>query len=163
MLRGEPLYIPFVGAIIERDNNGVKEVLIQTRQKDTDKVYSGSLEIPGGKFRAFEDVYESLRREAVEESGMKITFVDGEKYREDFESRGAHSSLIHPYCVTQTIEGPFFGLIFLCHAEGEPKQMTNETKGAHWMAFDDLRKIVEETPERIYIAFLGPLKKYLRV
>jgi len=159
-LRGEELYIPFVGSIIERDNKGVKEVLVQTREKDSDKVYSGSLEIPGGKFRAFEDVYESLRREAIEESGMKITFVEGENERQDFESRSAHSSLISPFCVTQTIEGPFIGLIFLCHAEGTPAKKTTETKNAHWTPVDRLKKILEDSPEKIYIAFLAPLRKY---
>ncbi|MBU0569974.1 NUDIX domain-containing protein [Patescibacteria group bacterium] len=76
--RGEKLYFPFVGAIIEREVGGEKQVLVQVRQKDADQVYSGSFEIPGGKFRAFEDVYETVRREVKEESGLEITFIKGE-------------------------------------------------------------------------------------
>ena len=56
-MNGEFLYIPFVGAIIERVVGGEKQVLVQTREKKSDPKYSGSLEIPGGKFRANEDVY----------------------------------------------------------------------------------------------------------
>lgn len=160
IFRGEELYIPFVGAIVERETNGIKEVLVQTRQKKTDKKYSGSLEIPGGKFRAFEDVYESLKREVEEETGMRVTFVQGERDREDFEAGGVHQSLIYPYCITQTREGPFIGLVFLCHAEGKPAKRTNETKDVRWIPVYELGKIVEEKPEKIYPAFLAPLKKY---
>lgn len=70
---GEALTIPFVGAIIERDSkNGEKEILIQTREKTSDPKYSRTLEIPGGKFRAGESVYETLRREVKEESGLTL-------------------------------------------------------------------------------------------
>ena len=67
-LRGEQLYIPFVGAIIYRETDNGAEIIVQVREKDSDSEYSGSVEIPGGKFRAFEDVYETVRREAREES-----------------------------------------------------------------------------------------------
>jgi 8-oxo-dGTP pyrophosphatase MutT (NUDIX family) len=160
-LRGEHLYIPFVGAIIEREKDGVKQVLVQTRDKETDTVYSGSIEIPGGKFRAFEDVYTTVRREAKEESGLDITFISGEMDRKNYPNREDISSLIEPFCITQMSNGPFIGMIFLCKAEGEPLQKTNETKEAKWIDVEELKKIVKEQPERIYTAFLGPLKKYI--
>jgi len=161
-LRGEQLYIPFVGAIIYQDSENGLEVLVQTREKGSDKEYSGSVEIPGGKFRAFEDVYDAVRREAKEESGMNITIIEGQDDREDFENRGHQSSLIKPYCVTQMKQGPFIGLIFLCKAEGEPIQKTNETKEAKWMPISEVKEIVENQPEKIYTAFLAPLKKFVR-
>ena len=86
-LRGEKLYIPFVGAIIERTIDGKKQILVQVREKEEDKVYSGSVEIPGGKFRAFEDIYETVRREAREESGLNVTFIEGEDRRIDYPNR----------------------------------------------------------------------------
>ena len=160
-IRGELLYIPFVGAIIERDNNGTKQVLVQIRQKESDTQYSGSIEIPGGKFRAFEDIYETVRREAKEESGLDITIINGEDKREDFTNRDDVSSIIQPFCVTQMSNGPFIGLIFLCKAEGEPVQETNETKEAKWIDFAELKQLVEQEPQRIYTAFLAPLKRYI--
>jgi len=132
-LRGEFLYIPFVGAIIERSSKDGKEVLVQVRHKETDSKYKDVIEIPGGKFRAFEDI---------------------------FENRGDTSGIINPFCVTQMREGPFIGLIFLCKGEGELAVQTDETKEIRWMGADELRGIVTKEPERIYTAFLAPLKKY---
>ncbi len=160
-LRGEFLYIPFVGAIIERNFEGKKQVLIQIREKDTDPIYSGSLEIPGGKFRAFEDVYTTLRREVREECGLEITFVEGEDRRKDYSNRDDTSSQIDPYCVTQMAKGPFIGMIFKCQATGEPVQKTNETKEARWIDFTELKDLVDSHPEKIYTAFLAPLKKFV--
>ena len=160
-LRGESLYIPFVGAIIEREINDNKHILVQTRQKRTDTEYSGTIEIPGGKMRAFEDVYDTVRREVKEESGLEITFINGENDRKDYANRGDISSLIQPFCITQMSQGPFIGLIFLCRAEGDPVQETNETKEVRWMNLDELKQIVNEQPERVYTAFLAPLKKYV--
>lgn len=160
-LRGEFLYIPFVGAIIERTIGDKKQVLIQIREKDTDPIYSGSLEIPGGKFRAFEDIYDTLKREVREECGLEITSVEGEDHRHDFQNRDDLSSLIEPFCVTQMAKGPFIGMIFKCQANGEPVRKTNETKEARWIDLAELVDLVNNHPEKIYTAFLGPLKKYI--
>ena len=159
-LLGEPLYIPFVGAIIEREFKGKKQIVVQTRKKITDKKYSGSIEIPGGKFRAFEDVYQTLRREVKEECGLEITFIKSEENRESFSNRDDESDIIKPFCVTQMANGPFVGIIFVCKAKGKLLKKTNETKDAQWMDSDLLRDIVINKPEKIYTAFLAPLKKY---
>lgn len=161
-IRGEPLYIPFVGAIIERTSDGKKQIVVQIRDKASDPVYSGTIEIPGGKFRAFEDVFSTLRREVKEECGLDIAFIDEENKRVDYPNRGDVSSEIIPFCVTQMQHGPFIGMIFLCRAEGELLQETNETKKAQWINADELRTIINQHPERIYTAFLAPLKKYLK-
>jgi 8-oxo-dGTP diphosphatase len=161
-LEEEKLYIPFVGAIIERKGpSGEKEILIQIRQKELDPLYNGSIEIPGGKLKAYEDVYEAIKREVKEESGLEITFIEKENSRVDLQNRGDVSSLIEPFCVTQMQNGPFVGLIFLCKAIGQPSQITDEARDIRWIAVSELRKIIELTPEKIYTAFLGSLKKYL--
>jgi len=155
ILKGEPLYIPFVGAIIERQNGEKKQILIQIRQKESDPMNTGTIEIPGGKMRAFEDVYQTVRREVKEESGLDIVFIEGEKKQAD------SSVLIEPFCVTQMKTGPFIGLIFLCQAVGEPASFTEESRDACWIDVLSLRQIVFQNPERIYPPFLAPLKKYL--
>lgn len=161
-LRGEKLYIPFIGAIIERlTKEGEKQVLVQIREKKSDIIYSGSLEIPGGKMQAFEDIYETVRREVKEECGLDVTFIDSEEKRIDYQNRGDTSSLIEPFCVTQMQNGPHIGMIFLCRAIGEPILVTDETKDARWIDAEELRQIVSETPDRIYTVMLAPLKKYL--
>jgi 8-oxo-dGTP pyrophosphatase MutT (NUDIX family) len=163
ILRGEELYIPFVGAIIETEINQKKQILIQIRQKASDKSYSGLIEIPGGKMQAYEDVYETVAREVKEESGLEITLIEGRSKRIDYQNKTDTSSLIEPFCVTQMQNGPFIGLIFLCKAIGEPAVATEEARDAQWIDVEDLRRIVNESPERIYTAFLAPLKKYLEL
>lgn len=162
ILRGEALYIPFVGAIIERlDKENRKQVVIQIRKKESDLTYNGSIEIPGGKLKAFEDIYDAVRREVHEECGLKISFIRDEEFRKDFANREDVSSLIEPFCVTQMKNGPFIGMIFLCRAEGKLAHNTKESREAKWIDIVDLKDIVEKTPEKIYTAFLAPLKKYL--
>lgn len=164
LLRGEELYIPFVGAIIEREtDNKTKQILIQTRAKKSDQSYSESIEIPGGKMQAFEDIYETVCREVKEETGLDITLIDGKNKRIDYQNRDDVSSLIEPFCVTQMKNGPFIGFIFLCRAVGEPALATDETKDARWIDVEDLRHIINDSPESFYTAFLAPLKKYLEL
>ncbi|OGM13918.1 hypothetical protein A3A76_04765 [Candidatus Woesebacteria bacterium RIFCSPLOWO2_01_FULL_39_23] len=162
-MNGEFLYIPFVGAIIERVVGGEKQVLVQTREKKSDPKYSGSLEIPGGKFRANEDVYETLKREVKEECGLDITNISGQDKRKNYINRKDSSDIIEPFCVTQMANGPFIGIIFLCKAEGKLLSKTNETKDSQWIGYGDLKEIVDKNPERIYTAFLAPLKKYFNL
>ena len=157
-LGDEALTIPFVGAIIENED---QQILVQIRNKKSDPKFSGTMEIPGGKFRAGESVYETLRREVQEESGMEITSVTDEENIQHNFSNEMSSDIILPFCITQSPEGPFVGLIFRCKAKGVPAKETNETKNCQWIKLSDLRNIIDQTPEKIYTPFLGALKKFL--
>ena len=65
--------VPIVSAIIERQRDGEIEVLVQTRWKpDKDPKYSGTLEIPAGGIGPFENIYDALRREVFEETGLNV-------------------------------------------------------------------------------------------
>jgi 8-oxo-dGTP pyrophosphatase MutT (NUDIX family) len=64
--------VPIVSAIIERDRNGEKEILVQTRWKpDRDPHYSGTIEIPAGGMYRYENVYDAVKREVLEETGLR--------------------------------------------------------------------------------------------
>lgn len=163
-LRGEKLYVPFVGAIIERTTKSGKiQVLIQTRVKNSDIEHHGVLEIPGGKMSAFEDIYDSVRREVKEETGLDVTSIMGEEQRTDHPNGLEISTMIEPFCVTQVKTGPFLGIIFRCKAEGQLAIATDESRDIRWIDIDELRQIVDSSPERLYTPFLGPLKKYLQL
>lgn len=160
-LFGEPLTIPFVGAIIERRISGRVHILIQTRHKpDKDPKYTGTLEIPGGKLRAGESVFETLKREIEEEAGLELQKIYNDEILA-YPNRDDSSEIFFPFCVTQMTQGPFAGFIFVCEAEGEPKNSTDEAKNIQWIDKEELRQIVKEHPEQIYTAFLGPLNYYL--
>ena len=53
----EKFQIPAVSGIIERSNNGKKEILIQVSQKSDTFNENGLFEIPAGKIREFESIY----------------------------------------------------------------------------------------------------------
>ena len=59
---------PGVGGIIEKNISGIDYILIQDRYKDDAKSESGLIEIPAGKIREFENIFDCLRREIWEEN-----------------------------------------------------------------------------------------------
>ncbi len=54
---------PAVGAIIEKSEKGERYILIQERQKENGGIENGMLELPAGKIREFENIFDALRRE----------------------------------------------------------------------------------------------------
>ena len=69
---------PCVGAIIEKNIDGIPHILLQTRQKPGGDETNGKLEIPAGKIREYEGIFDALRREVREETGLRITKISGE-------------------------------------------------------------------------------------
>src|SRR4029453_609633 len=70
---GLDVNFPIVSAIIEREHNGEKEILVQTRWKpERDPLYSGTLEIPAGGMHVYENVYDAVKREVLEETGLRV-------------------------------------------------------------------------------------------
>ncbi len=53
----ELLTKPAVGGIIEKNIDGLDYILIQDRFKDNAKLEYGLLEIPAGKIREFENIF----------------------------------------------------------------------------------------------------------
>jgi 8-oxo-dGTP pyrophosphatase MutT (NUDIX family) len=99
--------IPCCGAIIERDNNGEKEVLLQTRwQPGFDLVYSGTLEFPIGKLdQPFENVHDTLAREIKEETGLTLKTIRQDR-RTPVLGTGKDDGAIgfRPFCCTQQLK-----------------------------------------------------------
>jgi ADP-ribose pyrophosphatase len=66
-----PFPVPIVSAIVERKCRKTTELLMQVRWKPkNDPVYSGAFEIPAGGIELGESVYEALKREVFEETGL---------------------------------------------------------------------------------------------
>ena len=125
----EKFAVPCVAAIIEKIVNNEKYILIQTRQKEDGAETNGMLELPAGKIREYENIFEALRREVKEETGLSITKILGEDNQISNFIKGNEVISYTPYCITQNLSGVYSIILntFLCEAKGELLTETNES------------------------------------
>lgn len=98
--------IPVVSAIVEREHKGQVEILIQTRWKPKkDPKYSGTIEIPAGRIKRYEKVYDALQREVYEETGLKVLSVYPEIKTKIHSPQNDGSFAFQPFCCQQQIKG----------------------------------------------------------
>lgn len=156
---------PCVGAIIEKIIGNERHILIQTRQKEDGNETNGMLEIPAGKIREYEDVFSALRREVWEETGLKLTKIYGEDTSVSTQTGDVTTISFNPYCVTQNLSGAYSMILntFLCEAEGNLIESTNETENVHWEKVSEIERLLRENPEKIFFMHINALKKYLKV
>lgn len=158
------LAVPVVSAIIERTNKGEKEILLQTRWKPgVDLVYTGTLEIPAGKIESYEDVYQAIKREVKKETGLSITKFTPEIKTKIFSSQKDGAFAFVPFCCQQQLKNglPLIGFVFICEARGKIKAAKSEARAPFWIKVTALRKIVKESPKKIFTLQLPALAYYL--
>ncbi|MBI4835967.1 MAG: NUDIX hydrolase [Candidatus Abawacabacteria bacterium] len=157
--------IPVVSAIIERMRNGEIEVLIQTRWKpEKDPIYSGTLEIPAGAIEQYQEIYGALKREILEETGLKVTRIKPDMRTKIYSFKDDAAFAFMPFCCQQQIKGgkPWIGFVFLCEVEdSEPVPQENEVKDIRWINKNALREMLINTPEKFFTLQLGVLDYYL--
>ncbi len=157
----------FIAGILERMEGNVKKIFLQTRWKlKTSPRYSGLLEIPGGRINDYENVFDAIVREVKEECGLKII-----AYRNSFRGKSLkldqsrQSMVFQPFICQQVItksnEGLWFGFIFVCEVEGEPKMQKGETKDPRWVSLNELEKLLDEHPEKIFPHQYQALRYYV--
>ena len=160
----EKFSLPVVTLIIERIKNGETEVLVQTRWKPKeDPLYSGCFEIPCGKIREFENIYDTIRREVFEETGLNVLKIKPEIKTRIHSPQKDSSFGFLPFCCHQQTKGgkPWIGFAFVCEVEDKPpKKEGDGTKDVHWIKKSELKKIFNETPEKIFTLQLGILDFY---
>lgn len=159
--------VPCVGAIIEREKNGVKEILIQKRWKpDIDPLYSGTFELPAGVLdKPFEHIYETVRREIREETGLTLKSIKSDSQTDMFSPRNDSSFGFRPFCCVQQLSQgrPWIGFIFVCEVEeGEIISQQSEAKEAEWISVANLQKLFVSHPEQFFTLELPALSYYLK-
>lgn len=148
--------VPYAGAIIERTHNGTKELLLQTRWKPhTDPLYSGTFEFPAGVLdKPFENVYDTLAREIKEESGLVLKAVRGDDRTKVYSPKGSDGIIaFRPFCCTQQLKNgkPWIGFVFICEVEDdEPKAQLSEAKDPKWLPVNEVKELVEKSPEQFF-------------
>lgn len=159
----ETFAIPCVGALIPRVVDSRPCLLLQERRKPDIGVEDGLLELPAGKLREYENVFDALRREVQEETGLNVTRIRGEGEGFGREVLGYDIRTVTPYCVTQNLSGGYSILLstFICEVEGEPRAQEGETAAPRWIPLPELGQRLKHQPEAFYPLHLGALHKYL--
>lgn len=119
--------------IIERMNNGQKEIVIQKRNKENEQI--SVFELPGGRIEEFESITDALIREVKEETGLKITSIVNVNRKIITTNHGSEVECLQPAFSFQTIDGPIdsLGYYFICEAEGELLIEGDGTKDIQWI------------------------------
>jgi 8-oxo-dGTP pyrophosphatase MutT (NUDIX family) len=158
--------IPVISAIVERLHNGQIEILIQTRwQPNTDPKYSGTIEIPSGWIFKYETVYDALRREVFEETGLTVIKIKPETRTTIYSIVDDGAFAFMPFCCQQQIKDglPWIGFVFICEVnDAEPRPQENETKDVRWIKKNRLKEIFKKNPEKIFTFQLGALDLYFK-
>lgn len=159
----ELLAIPGVSGIIEKTINDVKHILIQERCKDDAPSEKGLIEIPAGKVRQFENIFDCLRREVKEETGLEVVKVHGENDATIIEINGYKVLNYTPFASAQNIKGnyPIMVQIFICEVQGEMLTSTNETKNMRWISLNELEECLLNEEKGFYPMHIFTLRKYL--
>jgi ADP-ribose pyrophosphatase len=155
--------VPTVSAIIERQHQGRTQVLVQVRWKpEKDPVYSGAFEIPAGGIGQHENVYDALEREVFEETGLRVTTIRPNIKTAMHSQHGDDVFAFVPFCCHQQLSGKArIGFVFICTAEGSITPAPTEVKEIMWLDRAELRRLLEQTPERIFTFQRPVLEFYL--
>ncbi len=160
-----PFPVPIVSAIIERQRGAITEVLVQVRWKpERDPVYSGTFEIPAGGVGLCESVYDALKREVLEETGLRVIGFRPDVRTRTHSQHGDDVFAFIPFCCQQQLSGTArVGFVFVCTVEGtDPVPAPDEVREITWMGTAELRRLIDESPERIFTFQLPVLEFYLR-
>lgn len=160
----ERFAVPGVGGIIEKNIDGEDYILMQKRcKKDAPSEY-GLLEIPAGKIREFENIFECLKREIKEETGLDVIHISGE-HESSIIKKNEYTVLSYePFCCAQNIEGkyPIIVQIFICQVKGKCLTETNESRNIHWVSLSELKVLIQEKNGTLYPMHIKTLEKYIK-
>jgi len=156
---------PSASAIIVKSANSKRYILIQERFKESVPLENGLLEIPGGKIREFENIYDCLRREVKEETGLDVIKIQGENDSTIIDYNGYTVLSYTPFACTQNIKGyyPIMNEAFICETSGNLLTCTNEAKNMRWIPLEELSNLLLNHENSFYPMHIAALKKYSRI
>ncbi|OGY50644.1 MAG: hypothetical protein A3J59_01435 [Candidatus Buchananbacteria bacterium RIFCSPHIGHO2_02_FULL_56_16] len=156
-----------VSAILIRKRDEKTEVFLQKRWKPrVSPTYSGMIEIPAGGIRAYENVYDALKREVKEECGLEIVRVV-EDYQSSVKEPRKHDRafVFKPFICQQVLETngglSWVGFVFFCEVTGEVSINPAEAKDPQWVTIAQLKKLVSTKADQIFPLQLPVLEYFI--
>ena len=112
----------------------------------------------------FENIFDCLRREVREETGLEVTYIEGENENTIIEENNYKVLNYTPFSCSQNIQGtyPIMVQTFICKAYGELLKKTNETKNITWVSLRELKSLLKNNENLFYPMHVETLKKYLK-
>ena len=156
-----------VSALLERTHNGKRQVFVQTRNKPTSSpYYVDTLEIPAGGIESYENVYDALKREVFEETGLRVVHILDDVITDVMENRkGDRSLAFRPYLCQQVLSTngglPWYGFVFGCEVVGEVKMNIKEARDPRWLDLTELKDFLDRYPNKVFSLQYATLKKYV--
>lgn len=159
----EVFMIPGVGGLIEKNEEGIDYLLIQKRCKEDAPSEFGLFEIPAGKIRAGENIFDCLRREVKEETGLILDEIQGEQESEHIIGSGYETISYMPFSCTQnTTKGyPIMVQVFICKGHGTLLNKSDESQDLRWISLKDLENLLQNE-SNFYPMHIGTLTDYLK-
>jgi len=160
----EKFAIPAVAGIIEKKINGRKHILLQKRDKAGSTEEKGLLEIPAGKVREFENLFDCLKREVFEETGLKVVEIIGADPNSIIVRNNYTVQGFEPFYVSQNTSGdyPILIITFICRSIGKKLVSSDESSDIQWCPLDEIRKKLIDNPDAFYAMHITALNKYLQ-
>lgn len=132
-----------VRGLLVREVDNKKQLIIQLRKREGEpEVY----ELPGGRINEYEKIVDGLKREIMEETGLKVKLIHGEQETVITTGDSFSMECIKPFSAYQTIEGPVdsFGIHFICEVEGQLLDTGDDTAEIHWASKNEIQKLIDE-------------------
>lgn len=132
-----------VRGLLVREVENEKQLIIQLRKREGEpEVY----ELPGGRINEYEKIVDGLKREIIEETGLKVKSIHGEQDSITTKGNSFSMECIRPFSAYQTLEGPVdsFGIHFVCEVEGELLTNGDDTADIHWASKNEIQNLIDE-------------------
>ncbi len=159
----EKFAIPGVGGLITKNEDGVEYILLQDRSKKGSESEEGLIEIPAGKIREYENIFDCLRREIFEETGYIVQNIVGEKESTIISCNGYEVLSYEPFNSSQNLTGnyPIMVQIFLCQIkeDNEIHSGSDESKNIRWMKKTELKELLVQR-NKFYPMHINTLGKF---